>query len=301
MQCAFIDAIVTPIFKLLSELLPLVEEQCIQQLNINRSFWSSMQNQNVITTENIIAFLKGYSQDNVEAISSTPEELEDTTSYSPRMARNSTSVTVELAVGAIPGIPENAMDDEKDERPRKQSLVLFQSNKYYSDTCDDPEKGIIMGGSYMASQDLILHSTKTRTRLLQCLSHSSCFEKGYLTTILYSGTTQMVLLTTTVFALLANDLNIILGRKITEFGIDIALLVVLVIFIMEIILSIFCVSDYLQFFFWFDMAALISLSLEIDLILDSTATLHGEEFALAKASRAAKIGARAGRYVPCFS
>ena len=59
MQEGFIDALVTPVFKLLAEFLPLVEKNCIKTLQINRAFWNSMQAQNNITTESIVSYLKG--------------------------------------------------------------------------------------------------------------------------------------------------------------------------------------------------------------------------------------------------
>lgn len=70
-----------------------------------------------------------------------------------------------------------------------------------------------------------------------------------------------------------------------------------IIFVAELVLSLACVAGYIQFFFWLDAVATISLYFEIGFLLQASPGLNNaaNELALAKAGRAAKAGARAGR------
>ena len=98
----------------------------------------------------------------------------------------------------------------------------------------------------------------------------------------------------TIVALFANDMNLVVGNKGTDFGVEIVIFVVFVIFAIEFMTSILCVPKYTHFFLWLDLAAGVSLLLEIDFLLEMGSSSTGD-LSLAKASRAAKIGARAGR------
>ena len=264
MQGAFIDALVSPVFKLLAELLPLVHTNCVKQMHLNRSFWNSMQNQNVVTTENMIGFLKG-----VRAQVSSNESNEITEDLVPN----------DEIAGAIPGIPANAVKAHEIEKVRRFSLVNMQHQNV---DCDDLEQG-----SYIVAEEV------SKPKKKHC---TPCFEgtKTRLAILLNAGPSQLILLTATVFALIANDVNLIFGSKETDLFVEIVTLLLLMIFLVEMVVSIMTVAGYTQFFFWLDLAASISLLLEISFIMEIGGSSTGE-LALAKASRAAKVGARAGR------
>jgi len=267
MQGAFSDALVTPVFKLLAELLPLVDNHCIRQLNINRSFWNSMQNQSIITTENIILYLKGVTDE----VSSNEGDREP------------------LSTGRgegdpIPGIPANAFKAHDEHIVRKLSLVPNQNQNIdlndlelgqISPMLDDVTK---TKGSYATYCTVCLQGTKVKVGKM-----------------LESGPTQIILFVATIFALLANDLNLIIGNKGTDMGVDIVVFLVFLVFLVEMVVSILYVQKYTHFFLWLDLAAIISLLLELDFLLELGSGSSPGDFALAKASRAAKVGARAGR------
>jgi len=77
--------------------------------------------------------------------------------------------------------------------------------------------------------------------------------------------------------------------------------IVLILFSVELFASIYCVPDYIQFFFWLDVVAALSLVPEIDFFYEEEtvttdqATGVTDQATLARAGRAAKAGARAGR------
>lgn len=260
MQGAFIDALVIPVFKLLAELLPMVDTHCIKQLHINRSFWNSMQNQSIITTENIVSYLKGVRQET----SSTEEDAESLTGSDPN--------------GPIPGIPANARQGSEHETVRKLSLVPIQGQNI---NLEDLESGNLP--ARVEASKLKIADRKYLKWIKQKLSET-----------LDSGFTQMILMIATIVALFANDMNLVVGNKGTDFGVEIVIFVVFVIFAIEFMTSILCVPKYTHFFLWLDLAAGVSLLLEIDFLLEMGSSSTGD-LSLAKASRAAKIGARAGR------
>ena len=263
MQGAFIDALVLPIFKLLAQLLPLVDEYCIKSLQSNRAFWSSMQNQDIITTEKILVYLKNIRNPNEEYSASEKEiSVKETKSIEE----------------PIPGIPANAPKAHS-HTTRKLSLIsMADSVSKFA----DPELGEMKAPSQeeepeQASEKKYYYKS-IQSKLRGLLEHN---------------VVQIVLLVSTIYALFANDINIAFGSKEADNVIDIFSLIVLFIFVIEMIFSIICVPKYLQFFLWLDLAATISLLFEIDLLFgydDSPG-----ELSLAKASRAAKAGARAGR------
>ena len=111
--------------------------------------------------------------------------------------------------------------------------------------------------------------------------------------LLENNVSQIMLLLATIYALFANDINLAVGTKDADKIIDGIAIFVLMAFVLEIVLSILCIPKYVQFFLWLDLAASVSLLLEIDLLIGSGDSPG--ELSLAKASRAAKAGARAGR------
>lgn len=258
MQGAFIDALVSPVFNLLAELLPLVHTHCIKQLHLNRSFWNSMQKQNAITTEDVIGYLKGV-REHVSSIGST-EDL----------------VPNNGITGAIPGIPANAVKTYEHEKVRKFSLVNMEHQNV---DINDLEQG-----SYIVEQE----SIQTKKACPPCFQGM----RSRLAILLNTGPTQFLLLAATVIAMIVNDLNVIVGSKKMDLLVDCVTLLLLLIFVVEMVVSIITVAGYAQFFLWLDLAASISLLLEIHFLMETTST---GELALAKASRAAKIGARTGR------
>ena len=267
MQGAFIDAIVIPVFKLLAELLPLVDKHCIRQLLMNRSFWNSMQNQTIITTDKIVTYLKGVREER-----SSTEDAESLTDSNPS--------------GPIPGIPANARKGNDHETVRKLSLVPIQAQNI---DLDDLESGNLRTR---------VEAMKPKTPKMS--QFRLCFQelKQDLHKAINSGFIQVVLLVATMVALFANDLNLVFGDKGTDFGVEVVTFIVFIIFAIEIVASLVCVPEYIHFFLWLDLAAAVSLFFEIDFIFEIGSSSAGD-LSLAKASRAAKVGARAGRYVGC--
>ena len=224
-----------------------------------------MLNQSIITTENIVAYLKDVTQET----SISEEEAEE-------------SSTASDLNGAIPGIPANAMKGGSNETIRKFSLVPMQTQHI---NLEDLESGTLA---------TIACKSKPKTSRWVLLNSWYQIFKRQLSIVLNAGVTQIILLIATVIALVASDMNLIFGNKGTDFGVEIVIFVVFVIFIIELIASILCVPKYAYFFLWLDLAATISLLLEIDFLLESGSS-STSDLALAKASRAAKIGAKAGR------
>ena len=266
MQGAFIDALVQPVFKLLSELLPLVDEHCIKTLQSNRAFWNSMLNQEFVTTASILTYLKGIRDPRKEYSNGENESTIDNN---------------DLLESPIPGIPANASKTHS-QSTRKMSLISMSTKKIGN--LDDLELGEVISPVEKRRPNpsfrhrKIAFFKKVQTILRRLLEHNI---------------TQIVLLAATVYALFANDINVAIGSKDADNVVDIFSLFVLFFFIIEMVASIISVPKYSHFFLWLDLAASISLILEIDLLFryeDSPG-----ELSIAKASRAAKAGARAGR------
>ena len=108
---------------------------------------------------------------------------------------------------------------------------------------------------------------------------------------------QALTLACTLYSLFAFDLNIAMGTVNGDTVVDYITFGVFVVFVIELCLSIACVDGYFHFFLWLDIAATVSLWFEISFLLELTSgpDMGGADFALAKAGRAAKAGARAGR------
>ncbi len=267
MQCAFIDALVLPVFKLLAELLPLIDDNCIRILQSNRAFWNSMQNLDIITTSKITAYLEG---------------VRDPISEQANQEEGKNHIENDKLEEPIPGIPANAPKAHTHHITRKLSMISMKDTLVKN--VDDPE----MGDMTKASNHIeaVESFNEKRTKFY------ANFELT-LRGILEHHVSQGLLLVATIYALFANDVNIAVGSKYADGIVDTCTLAVLIMFVVEMIVSIICVPKYLQFFLWLDLAASVSLLFEIDLLFG-----YGDspgDLSLAKASRAAKAGARAGR------
>lgn len=274
MQGAFIDALVQPVFKSLSELLPLVHTKCIVPLQSNRAFWNSMQNQDIITTANVLEYLKGIRDPIKEGASSSGEG-----------SATESATYLDVKVAAIPGIPANATKTYNS-NTRNLSMIAM---KYSAVNDDDLELGDIT-----SSCDEDQNQTTPKTRKVIMYKNLEISLRRYLE----SNVSQTFLLSATIYALFASDINLTIGSKSRDDVVNAFAFIVLMIFVIEILVSIICVPKYSHFFLWLDLAASVSLLFEIDLLFgfgDSPGDLS-----LAKASRVAKVGARAGRLVIDF-
>jgi len=270
MQCAFIDALVHPVFKLLSELLPLVDQFCIVTLNSNRAFWNSMLNQEITTSAGIIGYLKEVREPSNNKIKDEESEFD---------TENDEAV-YDAIVDAIPGIPFNAPKAHS-HSTRKLSMISMKDNL---ESLEDPELGAIMPS--FRNKEIITASVEKKTFWYHNIE---IFLRRRLENIFC----QVILLVATIYALFAIDTNMAFGSKSADGIVDTFSLIVLLIFVVEMLVSIICVPKYPQFFLWLDLAACVSLLFEIDMLFG-----YGEtpgDLSLAKASRAAKAGARAGR------
>lgn len=282
MQEAFIDAVVTPVFTVLSKFLPLVKDHCLTPLSINRAFWNSMQNQNLVKTTDIIAFLNSRKSENEELTINKSEQITSTKSM------KTISTSVEVVDTPIPGIPACAAID-REATVRKLSLIAFSSRQTF-----DEETGIVP-----STRDQFNFSFKSPRRSLQDVNKKYGQKiKAAARKFIESSVFQAVMLIATFHALFANDLKMAIGDKQHDFYIDLVLFFVLLLFLLELTISIYCIPKYMNFFFWLDLAASITLVLEIGFLMNigSTDSMSSPgSLGLAKASRAAKAGAKAGR------
>lgn len=268
MQGAFIDALVLPVFKLLAEFLPLINDHFIKTLNSNRIFWNGMQIQGIVTTDAIILHLTNPNNQEIYC-----QEIDDKN----RLHSNPPS-----SEDPIPGIPANA-PKETTINTRRLSMVSVRSQR--GGLIVDPELGEIPGSNDTPHR----HHIETNSISWQKI-------KTRLSIFLESIMIQTVLVLGTIYALFANDLNMAIGSKSLDHSVDIFTFIVFISFLLEIIASVICVQKYIHFFLWLDLAASISLLLEVDFLL-KLGDVKGSttELSMAKAGRAAKAGARAGR------
>mmetsp|Transcript_363 Transcript_363/g.671 ORF Transcript_363/g.671 Transcript_363/m.671 type:complete len:209 (+) Transcript_363:810-1436(+) len=106
----------------------------------------------------------------------------------------------------------------------------------------------------------------------------------------------------TIYALMGDDLRLLLFPKSTDNTFTGLTSLSLVMFLFELILSSLAKQDYFNsFFFWLDLFSTISLVTDIqpamDLIFGSNdeASEQSDAVSLARASRGARIGTKAGR------
>ncbi|KAL3776418.1 hypothetical protein ACHAWO_007834 [Cyclotella atomus] len=280
MQVAFIDAVVHPVFRLLADFLPLVEAKCIKSIQLNRAFWHNMLHRGILKTDDIISFLETQKRGDsfiLPAIEgSGASECEDEEG-------NDHAVP-------IPGIPADATKNHGESDARRASLISISTAipKAYN----DPELGYTDHG-----RDSIAKPRRS-FRYSMVESSGGCLRRAHRTmsSFLDSPAFQILTFLATLYALFAFDLNAAVGEKESDGVFDQVTLVVLVIFLIELLLNLICVSGYIQFFFWLDLVASVSLYLEISFLVQMGPELgDADDFALAKAGRAAKAGARAGR------
>ena len=68
----------------------------------------------------------------------------------------------------------------------------------------------------------------------------------------------------TIYALFGDDIRVMATTKSADTGFDAMTILCLVVFSIEIIMSILCKRDYLfSFFFWLDVVSTLSLILDI--------------------------------------
>ena len=300
MQGAFIDAIVMPVFKLLAEFLPHVKDQCIKSLQLNRAFWNSLANKGILKSKDITAYLErevtlsattincegagvGDESDGASNSSEHIDEGEDSSSTEP-MDLNQ----------PIPGIPSNALQASPDGR-RVSLISLPHGSAHNLHGGDDPELG--MGG---ADGSTTSKSKKRRRKSLKdqlkvCLRSI----KAKMTAILESHSFQIIMMLATIYALFASDLSLVAGNVDTDKTVDAVSFIVLIMLFGEMCSSAICIPKYTHFYFWLDLAATVSLFLEIDFLLQWVSGGGGQDGNYDDGGTdqlsLAKIGARAAR------
>ena len=313
MQGAFIDAIVMPVFKLLAEFLPHVKDQCIKSLQLNRAFWNNLSSKGILKSTEITAYLEREVTHFATTIDCDGAGVEDESSNDGSSSNDkgagdnidggeeSTSSSTEPMDlnQPIPGIPSNALQASPDAR-RVSLISLPHGSAHNLHNGDDPELGMNAADGSATSK-----SKRRRKGLKELLK--ACFRsiKAKMTAILESHSFQIIMMLATIYALFASDLSLVVGNADTDKTVDAVSFVVLLMFFGEMCSSAICIPKYMHFYFWLDLAATISLFLEIDFLLQWVSGGGGQDgnyddggtdqLSLAKASRAAKIGARAAR------
>lgn len=293
MQNAFIDAVVNPVFSLLSEFLPLIREHCIKPLLFNRAFWSQMQSRDMVKTVDVMTFVTKQQSDVMAFVTkrktgsvNEKHKSGDVTLDNISPLQESSRESRKVIDQPIPGIPAGASIRDREQSVRKVSLVSFGSSENIDEELgnlyqeqnkqESIRQRIIRGGKvFKTSSRKVIH--KTRSASLQ---------------VLESTPFQVLVLVTTIYALFGYDLNILFGKKELDVVINIITVCVLIFFVLELLVSLYCVPKYIRFFFWLDLIASLSLLLEMDFLFSSDRVNF---FGLAKAGRAARVGARAGR------
>ena len=312
MQAAFIDAIVMPVCKLLAEFLPHVKDQCIKSLQLNRAFWNSLSSKGILKSTDITAYLErevthsatiegegvgagdesddGSNSNDHTDVGDNIDGGEESSSTEPPLDMNQ----------PIPGIPSNALQASPDAR-RVSLISLPHGSAHNLHGGDDPELGMNGAGGSAASKSKKRRRKGLKEQLKDCLRSI----KTKMTAVLESHSFQIIMMLATIYALFASDLSLVAGNVDSDNTVDAVSFLVLVMFIGEMCSSAICIPKYMHFYFWLDLAATISLFLEIDFLLQWVSGGGGQDgnyddggtdqLSLAKASRAAKIGARAAR------
>ncbi|KAL7495107.1 hypothetical protein ACHAWT_003622 [Skeletonema menzelii] len=278
MQVAFIDAVVHPVFRLLADFLPLVEDHCIKPLQLNRAFYQSMLHRGILKTDDIVNFIEKSKGKDVSFLLPSDCNDGDNDSVGPKHAVGETH---------IPGIPSDATQSSTDVDVRRTSVISL-NNSLRKET--DPELGRVFEEQSTPMRRLSLQSTVLKSSNIVYTALKKCLD---------SPLFQALTFLCTIFALFAFDFNLAFGNKRTDTIIDFATLAAFSIFVLEICLSLLCTKGYLKFFFWLDFIATISLYFEISFFVESFENTDMgvglNELVLARAGRAAKVGARAGR------
>ena len=313
MQGAFIDAIVMPVFKLLAEFLPHVKDQCIKSLQLNRAFWNSLSNKGILKSIEITAYLErnlthsatidgkgaGDERDDVSNSNANADVTTIGDNIDGGEESSSTAEPMDLNQ-PIPGIPSNALQASPDAR-RVSLISLPHGSAHNLYDGDDPELGMGGADGSATSKSKKRRRKSLKDQMIVCLRSI----KAKMTTILESHSFQIVMMVATIYALFASDLSLVMGNVDTDNTVDAVSFIVLLMFFGEMCSSATCIPKYMHFYFWLDLAATISLFLEIDFLLQWVSGGGGQDgnydeggtdqLSLAKASRAAKIGARAAR------
>ena len=198
MQGAFIDALVSPVFKLLADLLPILKNTCIEQLQINRLFWTSMQNRSIVTSSALMAHLKRVQGRDSFGNTSSGSSESRTHDYP--------ALTKKPDDDPIPGIPANAPKEVHHFDSIKR-LTVFQNKSQYIDLngCDESDVSSIdeeLGRHTNSSPE---QDAKQHERDRQGFYGSGCESvKRRLNGVMDSTIMHFVLLMATVYALFAS-------------------------------------------------------------------------------------------------
>lgn len=108
----------------------------------------------------------------------------------------------------------------------------------------------------------------------------------------------------TIYALFGDDLRVIATSKGSDPVFNVFLIITLLIFGFEIVLSVLVKKGYFNsFFFWLDVVSTITLLLDLTWVADAIEEAGqgggavGSTAGIARASRASRIGTKAGRIV----
>jgi len=313
MQGAFIDAIVMPIFKLLGEFLPHVNDHCVKSLQLNRAFWNSLSSKGIFKSTEITAFLEREATVSVTIADGAGDGEDDVTNTSSSNGNDASSDgNIDGDCGGplekkqpIPGIPTNALQASPD--ARRVSLISLHCISAENMQGGDPELGL--------HHESAAPKRKKRERKGPKEQMKACGTsiKAKMRTLLESYSFQILMMLATIYALFASDISLVVGNVGTDGAVDVVSFIVLIMFVGEMCASAICIPKYMHFFFWLDLAASISLFLEINFLMqwvsggsnggndgnhgdgDISGGGGADQLSLAKASRAAKIGARAAR------
>jgi len=285
MQAAFIDAVVSPTFNLLAQFLPMIKENCLKNLHINRAFWNHMQLKNIKRVKDILDYQDGEHDENeIDILHDASCNEKDDSVVSPPLP------------SVVPGIPINATRSQNSSIFRKMSLIPMKSKTEHE------------GENWKeSSRKKGIHRMRTLSSIALSVRENKEVALENLSQFICSSAFQITMLLATIYALFAHDINIAVGSVSTDTIIGYVTVFVLVLFLIELFLSIIAIPKYIQFFFWLDLAACASLFIEVAIFFEFSLTFDygaGADtgpLALARAGRAAKVGARAGRLIRLIS
>ena len=278
MQVAFIDAVVHPVFRLLADFMPLVEDHCIKPLQLNRAFWHSMMQRGISKTDDVISFIESQKKDGAFVLPAIESNGEDASELSDDS----------IGDDPIPGIPADASKTEIKSDIRRASVISLH-------TTHEKDKDPELGESFYGKNHIV-HRQSLQQSMVKSSQGAFRIALSGMKKLLESPFFQALTFFATIYALFAFDLNMAIGNKESDPTVDYTTFAVFIIFVVELIMSLACVPGYIQFFFWLDVVATISLYFEIGFLVQLGSNLGSpNELALAKAGRAAKAGARAGR------
>ena len=238
MQGAFIDAIVSPVFHLCAEFLPKIEKNCIKNMQVNRAFWNQLQNKQIMTTADVKKDIErsesGSGAGDVGGSGGPPQVATMDSSKAFQAPKNEQA--------AIPGIPQNA-PKEASERSRKMSLIALKGNQAEALNASVAKMVEEVSESNQPSVQNFLSFGKNDHEMM----------KKRMAKSLDGNAVQLVMLIATAYALVADDLSLWIGDKDADGALSIITFVVLLLFSIELIVSVYCVPDYMHFFFWLDL------------------------------------------------